>query len=207
MVKVNTTPAVVKATGETMTLELWTHETEILLDVWNLTQRMSQPSWHCRIHASAKQALEQGCVYAQWTYNPQLHAFSTSAVGAGTHWICCLVGPRAGLNDVEKRENTCRSWIEPLYLLGTSRSQSGHRLSYPGPKLHRSATESQAWGNQNVRFRLVMTSVCCSLSQRLSGQTQRTFCLYTRKGFVSMRRNPEIAQCHATMATNCRAWT
>jgi hypothetical protein len=50
----------------------------------------------------------------------------------GTHWIGGWVGPRAGLDDVEKRKFLTLPGLE-LRLLGhPGRSQSLYRLSYPG---------------------------------------------------------------------------
>jgi hypothetical protein len=52
----------------------------------------------------------------------------------GTQWIGGWVGPRAGLDDVEKRKFLTLPGLE-LRLLGRpARSQSLYRLSYPGSK-------------------------------------------------------------------------
>jgi hypothetical protein len=49
-----------------------------------------------------------------------------------THWIGGWVGPRAGLDDVDKRRFFTRSGIELRPLGLPARSQSLHRLGYPG---------------------------------------------------------------------------
>jgi hypothetical protein len=56
--------------------------------------------------------------------------------GPGTHWIGGWVGPRTGLNDVEKRKflNVVRLELWPLGRL--ARSQSLYRLYYLGSLFH-----------------------------------------------------------------------
>jgi hypothetical protein len=89
----------------------------------------------------------------------QIHVFLTSALAGGewsvsrpgrfnpgerapdTHWIGGWVGPRAGLDDVEKRKFLTLPGFE-LHLLGLpARSQSLSRLRYPG---------SQFWYIKNL---------------------------------------------------------
>jgi hypothetical protein len=75
----------------------------------------------------------------------QTHIFLTSAlVGGdwsaawpcrftpGTHWIGGWVGPRAGLDYVEKRKFLTAPGLELQPLARPARSQSLYRLSYPG---------------------------------------------------------------------------
>jgi hypothetical protein len=49
-----------------------------------------------------------------------------------THWIGAWVGPRAGLDDVEKRKVLTLQGLELRTLDRPSCSQSLYRLSYPG---------------------------------------------------------------------------
>jgi hypothetical protein len=57
---------------------------------------------------------------------------------AGTHWIGGWVGPRAGLDDVEKRQFLTLPRLNLRPLGRPDRSQSLYRLSYPG--------SLEAWG-------------------------------------------------------------
>jgi hypothetical protein len=50
----------------------------------------------------------------------------------GTHWIGGWVGPRIGLDDVEKRETLPLPGLELRPLGRPARRQSLYRLSYPG---------------------------------------------------------------------------
>jgi hypothetical protein len=50
----------------------------------------------------------------------------------GTYWIGGWVGPRAGLDDVEKRKFLTLSGLELLPFGCPARSQSLYRLRYPG---------------------------------------------------------------------------
>jgi hypothetical protein len=50
----------------------------------------------------------------------------------GTHWIGGWVGPRAGLDEVEKRKFLTLWGLELRPLGLPARSQSLYRLSYPG---------------------------------------------------------------------------
>jgi hypothetical protein len=56
--------------------------------------------------------------------------FTREERAPGTHRIEGWVGPRAGLDDVEKRKILTLPRLEPL--CRPDRSQSLHRLSYPG---------------------------------------------------------------------------
>jgi hypothetical protein len=49
-----------------------------------------------------------------------------------THWIGGWVDPRAGLDDVEERKFLTLPGLELRPLGRPARSQSQHRLSYPG---------------------------------------------------------------------------
>jgi hypothetical protein len=50
----------------------------------------------------------------------------------GTHWIGGWVGPRAGLDDVEKRKFLTLPGLELRPLCRPARSQSPYRMRYPG---------------------------------------------------------------------------
>jgi hypothetical protein len=50
----------------------------------------------------------------------------------GTHWVGDLVGPRAGLDDVEKRKFLTLPGLELRPLSLPASSQSLYRLGYPG---------------------------------------------------------------------------
>jgi hypothetical protein len=50
----------------------------------------------------------------------------------GTHWIGGWVGPRAGLDDVEKRKFLILPGLELRHIGHPARSQSLYRLRYPG---------------------------------------------------------------------------
>jgi hypothetical protein len=64
--------------------------------------------------------------------------FTPEERAPGTHWIGGWVGPRAGLDDVEKRKFLTLPGLE-LRLLGRpARSQSLYRLLYPGSLVNNS---------------------------------------------------------------------
>jgi hypothetical protein len=55
----------------------------------------------------------------------------------GTHWIGGWVGPRAGLDDVEKRKFLTVLGLEHLPLVHPAHDQLLYRLHYPGsPLMH-----------------------------------------------------------------------
>jgi hypothetical protein len=58
--------------------------------------------------------------------------FTPGESAPGTYWIGGWVGPRAGLEDVEKRKFLTVPGLELLLLGGPARSQSLYRLPYPG---------------------------------------------------------------------------
>jgi hypothetical protein len=62
--------------------------------------------------------------------------FTLGEGAPGTHWIGDWVGPRAGLDDVEKRKFLSFPGLELRPLGRPARSQSLYRLSYPGYKLN-----------------------------------------------------------------------
>jgi hypothetical protein len=62
--------------------------------------------------------------------------FTAEEKASDAHWIGGWVGPRAGLDDVEKRKFLTLPGLE-LRLFGRpARSQSLYRLSYPGSRLN-----------------------------------------------------------------------
>jgi hypothetical protein len=58
--------------------------------------------------------------------------FTSGEITFGTHWIGGWVGPRAGLDDVEKRKFLTLPGRELRPLGCSARSQSLYRLNYPG---------------------------------------------------------------------------
>jgi hypothetical protein len=67
----------------------------------------------------------------------------------GTHWIGGLVGPRIGLDDVEKRKFLTLPGLELRPLRHPARSQSLYRLRYPGSK-HRGQQKYCGWTENSV---------------------------------------------------------
>jgi hypothetical protein len=61
--------------------------------------------------------------------------FSHGERAPGTHWIGGWVNPRSGLDDVEKRKFLTLLGLELRSLARPARSQSLHRLRYPGSLL------------------------------------------------------------------------
>jgi hypothetical protein len=51
---------------------------------------------------------------------------------SGTHWMGGWVGPRTGLDDVEKRKSLTQPGLELRPLGCPAHNQSLYRLSYPG---------------------------------------------------------------------------
>jgi hypothetical protein len=88
-----------------------------------------------------------------WGMDVQIHVFlSSTLVGSewsasrrgrltsgertpGTHWIGGWVGPRAGLDDVEKRKFLTLPGLELRPLRRPARSQSLYRLLYLGSRI------------------------------------------------------------------------
>jgi hypothetical protein len=58
--------------------------------------------------------------------------FSAGEMAPGTHWIGGLVGPRTGLDDVERRKILLIPRLELRTLGRSARSQLLYRLRYPG---------------------------------------------------------------------------
>jgi hypothetical protein len=80
----------------------------------------------------------------------QIHVFLTSALAGGKwsasrpslfnpgiHWIGGWVGPRAGLDDVEKRKSFTLPGLELQPFGRPARSQSLYQLRYPGSFYHK----------------------------------------------------------------------
>jgi hypothetical protein len=65
----------------------------------------------------------------------QLHvpdSFTPGERAPGTHWMGGWVGPRTGLDDVEKKTFFILPGLEHRPLRRPARSQSLYRLRYPG---------------------------------------------------------------------------
>jgi hypothetical protein len=58
--------------------------------------------------------------------------FTPGEIAHGTHWIWGWVGPRTGLDDMEKRKILALPELEIRPLGRPARSRSLYRLSYPG---------------------------------------------------------------------------
>jgi hypothetical protein len=58
--------------------------------------------------------------------------FTSGEIALGTHWIGDWVGPRTGLDDVEKRKYLTLSRLELRPLGLPAHFQSLYRLRYPG---------------------------------------------------------------------------
>jgi hypothetical protein len=68
--------------------------------------------------------------------------FTSGERAPGTHWIGGWVGPRAGLDDVEKRKSLTVLGLELRPLGRPARSQSFHRLRYPGSNTKRTLCQN-----------------------------------------------------------------
>jgi hypothetical protein len=66
----------------------------------------------------------------------QRSLFTTGERVPGTHWIGRWVGPRAGVDDVEKKKLLTLPGLELRNLGHPARSQSLYRLRYPGSTFH-----------------------------------------------------------------------
>jgi hypothetical protein len=75
--------------------------------------------------------LDLGTSWKQWSASRPCR-FTSGERAPGTHWIGGWMGPRAGLDDVEKRKLLILPGIELRPLGRPARSQSLYRLSYPG---------------------------------------------------------------------------
>jgi hypothetical protein len=70
-------------------------------------------------------------ISGEWSA-PRLDSFTPRERAPGTHCIGGCVGPRAGLNDMEKWKFLPSPGLELRHLGRPVRSQSLYRLSYPG---------------------------------------------------------------------------
>jgi hypothetical protein len=68
---------------------------------------------------------------AEWSAS-RSGRFTPGEIAPGNHWIGGWVGPRTGLDDVEKRQFLPTPGLELGSLGRPARSQSLYRLSYPG---------------------------------------------------------------------------
>jgi hypothetical protein len=75
--------------------------------------------------------LTSALVRGEWSAS-RLSRFTPVERAPGTHWMGGWVGPRAGLDDVEKKQFLTLPGLELRSLGRPARSQSLHRLSYPG---------------------------------------------------------------------------
>jgi hypothetical protein len=112
-----------------------------------------------------------------------MHVFLTSALVGGewsasrpgrftprksaplTHWTGGRVGPRSGLDDVEKRKFLPLPGLELRSLSRPNRSQSLYRLSYPGFHVHMYYIHSHNWsvGSKNELVEGCSQIAPCSL--------------------------------------------
>jgi hypothetical protein len=69
----------------------------------------------------------------EWSASRPCH-FTPREKAPGTHWIGGWVGPRAGLDDLEKRKFLTLPGLELRPLSRPARSQSLYQLCYPGSK-------------------------------------------------------------------------
>jgi hypothetical protein len=74
--------------------------------------------------------LTSALVGVEWTAS-RPGRFTPWERAPGTHWIGGWVGPRAGLDDVEKRKFLTLAGLELRPLCRPARSQSLYRLCYP----------------------------------------------------------------------------
>jgi hypothetical protein len=79
------------------------------------------------IHLFLTSALDGG----EWSAS-RPGRFTPGERAPGTHWIGSWIGPRTGLDNVERRKILPLPGLEPQPLDHPSRSQSIHRLRYPG---------------------------------------------------------------------------
>jgi hypothetical protein len=192
MVNVNTTPAVVKATGESMTLELWTHEPEVLLNLRHLAHRISQPS-------SARLCL---CAMKLQSTDPTVLNFCTRWEFFPRYPLDMLSGgPQSRSGSCEKARKFCRCWESNPYISSVHSAADRYtdwaivarNYTVTPQKIRQEKTRT--WDSVSSWHR-DMTSVCCSPFQRLSGQTSfRTLSVLSLKTqrtffFVSVRRYP-----------------
>jgi hypothetical protein len=76
--------------------------------------------------------LDLALVGSEWSASRPVRS-TAGERATGTHWIGGSVGPRAGVGDVENRENSCPYWDSNYDPLGhPARSQSLYRLRYLG---------------------------------------------------------------------------
>jgi hypothetical protein len=79
-----------------------------------------------QIHVFLTSALVRG----EWSAS-RPSRFTPGERASGTHWIGGCVGPRAGLDDVEKKKFLTLLGLEPQLLGRPVRSQSLYPLRYP----------------------------------------------------------------------------
>jgi hypothetical protein len=77
--------------------------------------------------------LDLGLVRDEWSAS-RPGRFTPRERAPGTHWIGGYVGPRAGLDDMEKRKFLTQSGLELRPLGRPARSQSLYRLRSTGRK-------------------------------------------------------------------------
>jgi hypothetical protein len=75
--------------------------------------------------------LTSALVLGEWSAS-RTGSFTHGERGPGTHWIGGWVGPRVGLDDVEKRNLLTLPGFELRPLGRPARSQSLYRLRYSG---------------------------------------------------------------------------
>jgi hypothetical protein len=75
--------------------------------------------------------LDRGTSWSEWSAS-RPGRFIPGERAPGTHWIGGWVGPRAGLDFVEKRKFLTLLGLELRIVCRPARSQSLYRLCYPG---------------------------------------------------------------------------
>jgi hypothetical protein len=82
------------------------------------------------VEVQTKNFLTLELVGSEWSASHP-DCFTPREIGPGTPWIGGWVGPRASLDDVEKRKFLIASGLELRLLARSARSQSLYRLRYP----------------------------------------------------------------------------
>jgi hypothetical protein len=85
-----------------------------------------------RVDVYIHRLLTSGLVVGEWSASCPCRFTPGERAPLGTHWIDGLKGPRAGLDDMEKRKLLTLPGLELRPLGRPARSHWLHRLRYPG---------------------------------------------------------------------------